>query len=129
VVVIWPLFFEPGGLDSPASFKSTNYKYVNMHRTISIRPTDELVKKLEKLGWIEQKERSALLRRILMTGLEEELKRRALALYRERKVSLAKAAELADISVREMMDLIKERGLALHITSEELREDFEAALR
>ncbi|GEM_PF-736261 len=117
------------GLDSPASFKSTNYKYVNMNRTISIRPTDELMKKLEKLGWIEQKERSVLLRRILMTGLDEELKRRALALYRERKVSLAKAAELADISVREMMDLIKERGLALHITSEELREDFEAALR
>jgi predicted HTH domain antitoxin len=53
----------------------------------------------------------------------------ALALYRERKVTLAKAAELADISVREMMDLIKEKGLSLYITSAELREDFEAALR
>jgi len=114
---------------SPTTFKLTNYNYVNMHRTISIRPTDELVRKLEKLGRIEQKERSALLRRILLTGLEEELKKHALALYHERKVSLAKAAELADISVREMMDLIKGKGLSLHITSDELREDFEAALR
>jgi predicted HTH domain antitoxin len=116
-------------VNSLASFKLTNYNYVNMQRTISIRPTDELVKKLEKLGRLEQKERSALLRPILMTGLEEELKRHALTLYRERKVSLAKAAELADISVREMMDLIKEKGLSLHITSDELQEDFEAARR
>ena len=50
-----------------------------MQRTLSMRPTDELVKKLEKLGRIEQKERSALLRRILMTGLEEELKKHAFA--------------------------------------------------
>jgi len=28
-----------------------------------------------------------------------------------------------------MMDLLKEKGLSRHITSEELREDFEAALR
>ena len=109
--------------------KLTKHNHVNMHRTISIRPTDELMKKLEKLGMIEQRERSVLLRRILMTGLEEDLKKHALALYRERKVSLAKAAELADISVREMMDLIKEKGLSLHITGEDLREDFEAALR
>jgi predicted HTH domain antitoxin len=49
-------------------------------------------------------------------------------LYKNKKVSLAKAAEIADVSVREMMDLIKERGIALHITTEDIREDFEAAM-
>jgi predicted HTH domain antitoxin len=48
--------------------------------------------------------------------------------YKNKKVSLAKAAEIADVSVREMMDLIKERCISLHITTEDIREDFEAAM-
>jgi predicted HTH domain antitoxin len=50
-------------------------------------------------------------------------------LFRDKKVSLAKAAEIADISVREMMDLIKEKGVFLHISIEDIREDFEAAMK
>jgi len=70
-----------------------------------------------------------LIRRILDTGINEELKKRALGLFRDKKVSLAKAAEIADISVREMMDLIKEKGISLHISIEDIREDFEAAMK
>ena len=70
-----------------------------------------------------------IIRRILDIGIEEDLKKHALELFRDKKVSLAKAAEIADISVREMMDLIKEKGISLHITIEDVREDFEAATR
>ncbi|MDI6885416.1 MAG: UPF0175 family protein [archaeon] len=42
---------------------------------------------------------------------------------------MAKAAEIADLSVREMMDLIKEKGIPLHISIEDVREDFEAAMK
>lgn len=70
-----------------------------------------------------------MIRRILDTGINEELKKRALGLFRDKKVSLAKAAEIADISVREMMDLIKEKGISLHISIEDIREDFEAAMK
>ncbi|KAF5434475.1 putative antitoxin, contains HTH domain [Candidatus Methanophagaceae archaeon] len=99
-----------------------------MQKVISIRPTEELERKLEKLLGIEKAKRSALIRRILDIGIAEELKKNALELFRDKKVSLAKAAEIADVSVREMMDLIKERGIALHITTEDIREDFEAAM-
>ncbi len=100
-----------------------------MQKIISIRPTEEMERKLEGLIRIEKTGKSVLIRRILDTGINEELKKRALELFRDRKVSLVKAAEIADISVREMMDLIKEKGISLHISVEDIREDFEAAMK
>ena len=100
-----------------------------MQKIISIRPTEEIERKLERLIGIEKTERSALIRRILDIGIAEDLKKHALELFRDKKVSLAKAAEIADVSVREMMDLIKEKGISLHITTEEIVEDFEAAMK
>ena len=46
-----------------------------------------------------------------------------------KKISLSKSAEIADISVRELMDLVKEKDIPLHITVEDIREDFEAAMK
>lgn len=100
-----------------------------MQKVISIRPTEEIERKLERLIRIGKMERSALIRRILDIGIDEELKKHALELFRDKKVSLAKAAEIADVSVREMMALIKEKGISLHITIEDVREDFEAAMK
>lgn len=100
-----------------------------MQKIISIRPTEEIERKLERLIGFEKTERSALIRRILDIGIAEDLKKHALELFRDKKVSLAKAAEIADVSVREMMDLIKEKGISLHITTEEIVEDFEAAMK
>lgn len=100
-----------------------------MQKVISVRPTEEMERKIERLIRIEKTERSALIRRILDTGIKEELKKDALVLFRDKKVSLAKAAEIADVSVREMMDLIKEKKISLHISVDEIREDFEAAMK
>jgi len=100
-----------------------------MQKVISVRPTEEMERKIERLIRIEKTERSALIRRILDTGIKEELKKHALVLFRDKKVSLAKAAEIADVSVREMMDLIKEKKISLHISVDEIREDFEAAMK
>ncbi|KYK31227.1 MAG: hypothetical protein AYK19_04090 [Theionarchaea archaeon DG-70-1] len=100
-----------------------------MQSPISIRPSKEIEKKLEKLIDLEKTERSTLIRRVLAIGIDEELKKCALQLFKDKKVSLAKAAEIADISIREMMDLIKDKGISLHITIEDIQEDFEAAMR
>lgn len=78
---------------------------------MSIRPTEEMERKLEKLMNLEKTERSTLIRKILTTGIDKELKTHAVALFRDKKVSLAKAAEIAEISIREMMDVVKEEGL------------------
>ncbi|ADB58232.1 UPF0175 family protein [Archaeoglobus profundus] len=96
---------------------------------ISVRPTPDLERKIKKLIEFEKADKSSIVRRALEKGLNEELKRLALNLYIERKVSLAKAAEIAEISIRDMIELIKERGISLNITVEDLRKDFEEAMK
>ncbi len=95
-----------------------------MAGVISIRPTQELEKKIKRLSRFEQADRSTLVRKILYIGAEEELKRLALEMFKEKKVSLGKASEIAGISVREMLELIKEKGISLHVTKEDIKEDF-----
>ncbi len=56
-----------------------------MQKVISIRPTEEIERKLEKLIGIENAKRSALMRRILELGIAEELKKNALELFRAKK--------------------------------------------
>ena len=93
---------------------------------ISVRPTPELERKIKKLMEFEKADKSSIVRRAIERGFNEELKKLALTLYIERKVSLAKAAEIADISIRDMLELIKERGISLSVTVDDLRKDFEA---
>ncbi len=108
------------------SFKYTKNEYVYME-VISIRSTKEMTKKLEELAKIKHMERSSLVRELLDIGIQEKLKEHALDLFTKNKISVGKAAEIAEISVREMLELIKERNILLHISSEDLKKDFEAA--
>jgi len=47
-------------------------------------------------------------------------------LYREGKVSLGKAAEIAEISKWEMMEVLASKGIPLQYDEEDLKEDVEA---
>lgn len=50
----------------------------------------------------------------------------ALELFREKKISLGKAAQIAGLSKEEMMGLLATKKIPLHYTAEELREDVAA---
>ncbi len=77
-------------------FEYTRIKNVNMQKPLSIGPAREIEEKLEKLIKIEKIEKSALIRKILNERIDEELKKCAIELFRNKKVSLAKTAEIAD---------------------------------
>lgn len=51
----------------------------------------------------------------------------AVELFREKKISLGKAAEIADLSKEAMMGLLAVKKIPLHYTVEELREDVKVA--
>jgi predicted HTH domain antitoxin len=51
----------------------------------------------------------------------------ALELFREKKISLGKASEVAGPSVEEMMTLLREREITLNYSVEDLEKDLEAA--
>ncbi|MFQ6056478.1 MAG: UPF0175 family protein [Methanosarcinales archaeon] len=51
----------------------------------------------------------------------------AVELYREGLLSLGKAAEFAGVETRwEMMTILKEKGVPLHYTIEDVKEDLDA---
>jgi predicted HTH domain antitoxin len=56
---------------------------------------------------------------------KEVLKRLAVALYAERKISLGKAVELANVSHTDFFKLLADFGVYLDYDEEDLREDME----
>ena len=100
-----------------------------MTKTLTTRASDSLAREIEALAREEQLDRSALIRRLLAEALQEKRKLKALELYREGKVSMGKAASIAKVTIWEMLDLVREKGLHIDYGSEELYEDLEPLRR
>lgn len=60
---------------------------------------------------------------------QEVRKLLALELFRERAISMGKAAEIAGISLAEFMELSATRGIPIHYTKEDLKKDRETTER
>src|SRR3970040_401126 len=80
--------------------------------TVSARIPREMEKEAEGLMGEEPLEKPAALRKILHLGLEGYRRERALRLLSEQKVTLSRAAEIAKVSIWEMLALVKERRIA-----------------
>ncbi len=100
-----------------------------MTKTLTTRAPDSLAKEIETLAEEEHLDKSSLIRRLLAEAVQEKRKRKALELYREGKVSMGKAASIAKLSIWEMLDLIREKGLHIDYGSEELFEDLKPLRR
>nr|AAU83190.1 hypothetical protein GZ27A8_10 [uncultured archaeon GZfos27A8] len=94
---------------------------------ISIEPTGEMRMKIERLSKVRYMDTSSLVRKLIDIGIEHELKDYAIGLFRDKKVSLGKAAEISGISKRAMLDLLKERDIPLNISTRDIQKDFNAA--
>ncbi len=100
-----------------------------MTKILTTRAPDALARDIEAMAREEHLDKSALIRRLLAEALQEKRKEKALELYREGKVSMGRAASIAKISIWEIMDLVKEKGLHIDYGSEELYEDLEPLRR
>ncbi len=100
-----------------------------MTKTLTTRAPDSLVKEIETLAKEEHLDKSSLIRRLLAEAVQEKRKRKALELYKDGKVSMGKAASIAKLSIWEMMDFIREKGLHIDYGSEELFEDLKPLRR
>ncbi|MYL66191.1 UPF0175 family protein [Halorubrum distributum] len=76
--------------------------------TISARIPEDLEAELEEYLESERINRSTAVRKLLAEGLNEWRRERAIDRFADGEVSLAKAAELAGVSVWEFADLVKE---------------------
>ena len=80
---------------------------------------------IDELAEESHTDTSTLLARLIERGLRMELLNRSTQMYAEGKVSVWKAAQLAGVSLYEMIDEIKNRGLPIQYGVE----DFEADIK
>ncbi|GAI40622.1 unnamed protein product [marine sediment metagenome] len=96
---------------------------------ISARLPESVVGEIEAIAGAEKTDRSIAMRKLLEMGIQGWKKKEALASYREGKVTLWKAAEIAGVSLREMMDLIKEAKVPYQHDTDALGEYVERILK
>ena len=93
--------------------------------TVSARIPRDMESEVEALMLDEHLEKSAALRKILHLGLEGYRRDRALRLLSERKATLSRAAEVAKVSIWEMLSLARERHIPW--VDDDLLEDLRGA--
>lgn len=92
---------------------------------VTARLPKEMVREVERLAEKMKVDRSELIRRLLDSALRETRIEEAVQAYREGCVTLWKAAEMAGLSLREMMELVREKKIPVSYTLEDLRRDLE----
>ena len=98
-----------------------------MLKNIAVRIPKELEKEIENFMEEEMVDKSSAIRKILEIGISEWRKTRAVELYRRNRITLWKASQIAKISLREMIDELKNKRIPINITTEEIIEDIKAA--
>jgi len=95
-----------------------------MGATITTRVSDEIEEEIRSISKIEQLDRSTVVRRLLVDGIKDWKIKYALEQYSEGKITIWKAARMADVSLRQMLDIAAKKGIPFQYTLEDLREDF-----
>ena len=96
---------------------------VKKEEVIASRVPPILVEYLKKYEQAENVDRSTAIRKLLQMGLEEWKRQNAVNLYQRSKVTLARAAEEAGLSVREMMVYLRQGKIAIQYDIDDFETD------
>lgn len=88
---------------------------------ISARIYESQLREIEKLARKRGVDKSDAIRKLLDEGLKQERLREALQGVRENKITVWRAAELAGVSYREMLRLLKAENVPFPLTAQELK--------
>ncbi len=94
--------------------------------TLSTRLAKEEARKIDELAASLGLDRGAVLKQLIRKGLKEIQIERALDAYRRGTITLSRAAEIAELSLRDILLRLPEASLELNYDVEELRRDLEA---
>ena len=92
-------------------------------KVITARIEDKYFEDLKKIEKEEQTERAEVTRKLLASAIKEWKIKKALELLKEHKVTIRKAATLADVHYVEMLDLASKADIDIGYTLKELRKD------
>lgn len=95
------------------------------HKSVTTRLPPEVLEEIEGIAEQDRIDRSEIIRRLLDQALAQRRVDKAVDAYRNRKVSMWRAAEMARVSLREIMSLMKDLRVELNYTVEDLERDLE----
>lgn len=90
---------------------------------VAARLPAQLVAALREIEEVEQADRSTVVRRLLYRAVAEWKKEHAAKRYGERRITLERAAREAEVSVREMMDYVREKRIPGQYDVKDLEDD------
>jgi len=97
-------------------------------KPLAIRSPKEIEKEIQEVIEREGLDKATAVRTLLELGIREWRKQTALELLRDGKVTFAKAAEIAKLSLWEFADLIKQRNIEwVRYTPEEIEKELKEA--
>ena len=98
-------------------------------QTVTTRLPQKTLEEIEAIAEKEKVDRSELIRRLLDAALRERRIHEAVKNYRDGKVTLWRASEMASLSLREMMEIMKEQKVPVPYTIDDLDRDLEHVKR
>jgi len=96
--------------------------------SISARIPEDIFQELESFMKEESLEKSASIRKLLSEALQHWKEERALKLLSEGKVTFLKAAQMSGISVWDLADIVREKGVVWIKSEKYLADDIQKAL-
>ncbi|MBI2907743.1 MAG: UPF0175 family protein [Chloroflexi bacterium] len=90
---------------------------------VGTRLPESLIADLEKIEKVEQTDRSTVLRKLLSRALREWKLEHYSQEYGQGRMTLARAAEEADVSLWEMMDYVRQKKIPAQYGLEDLEHD------
>lgn len=82
---------------------------------ISFRTVPEVIKKLKKAVSFDKRSQVSEIRFIFEVGLKERLKEIAIEKYINNEVTLEEAADIAEVSIYEMIEILKEKKVPYNL--------------
>lgn len=90
---------------------------------VSARLSKQRIRLIEEIAEEERVDKSTIIDRALEHYTKEWTLQRALELYRNGIITLARAAEMAGLSIWEMIDILEKKKIALQYDAEDFEED------
>lgn len=91
----------------------------------TIRLPEDLARAISHRARLENVDESTAIRQLLTIGVKDY----AVKLYREGKMSLNEAANLANVTVREMIDLLLDRGVKGNIRADQQKKAIDFVIK
>lgn len=90
---------------------------------VSLTVPKELLEKSDKIAKEKLEDRSTVMRELLNLGIKQYMTKEAVEQYTEGKVSMEKAAELADVSIWKFLDILKEKKTPIRYDLEDIKKE------